>query len=149
MHCRIVPGEHALAEAGIARQPRLDLGDRLPPPCQQALAQNGLIHGQQQHEQVWITPARSWQMAAGAIDQDVLPRRQPVVDFPRDAIGQAIGVPAQGKRALRLHVGELLRSDTLRRLPYRFRRAGDDPPHHATAAIGQRHPCRLQQAVLA
>lgn len=116
-HCRIVPGEHALAEAGIARQPRLDLGHRLPPPCQQALAQNGLIDGQQQHEQVWITPARSRQMAARAIDQHVLPRRQPAVDFPRDAIGQAIGMPAQGKRPLRLQLGKLLRTDPLRRLP--------------------------------
>ncbi|MNY33092.1 hypothetical protein D3C86_1673540 [compost metagenome] len=88
-------------------------------------------------------------MAAGAIDQDVLPRRQPVVDFPRDAIGQAIGVPAQGKRALRLHLGELLRADAQGGLAHRLRRTGDDPPHDAAASFGQPASRRVQQAVLA
>ncbi|MNY31760.1 hypothetical protein D3C86_1659350 [compost metagenome] len=88
-------------------------------------------------------------MPARAIDQHVIASGQPVVDFPRDAIGQAIGMPAQGKRALSVHLGELLRADTQRRLADRFRRAGDDPSHDAAATLGQAPARSIQQAVLA
>ena len=149
MHGGLAIGQQALIETGIAGQSAIDLDHRFTPARQQALAQHGQIHGQQEHDQVGITLAGVLQVPARAIDQHVLPCRQPVVDVARNAIGQAVSVPAQGKGAPGLHFGELLHADTQRRFPHRFRRASDDPPHDSAATFGKPCSCGLQQAVLA
>ena len=79
----------------------------------------------------------------------VISRRQPPIDFPRDAIGQPIGVPTEGKRALSFHRGKLPGAHALRGFAHRFRRTGDNPPHNAAATLGQTRACGIQQAVLA
>ncbi len=117
MHGGLAIGQQALIETGIAGQSAIDLDHRFTPARQQALAQHGQIHGQQEHDQVGVTLASVLQVPARAIDQHVLPCRQPVVDVARNAIGQAVSAPAKGKGALGLHFGELLHADTQRRFP--------------------------------
>ena len=146
---RAIAGDQRLGEPRITRQARFDIRQGLTPPRNQTLAQHGLINRQQQHQRGRIALAGLRQVRAGAVDQHVLPRRQPIVDVPGNAIAQPIGVPTERKRALGLQRGELRRAHTLRRLAHRFCRAGDHAAHNAAAALGQTGACGIQQAVLA
>ncbi|MCY1458159.1 hypothetical protein D9M71_755170 [compost metagenome] len=88
-------------------------------------------------------------MPARAVHQHVLASGEPIVDFPRDPVGQAISVPAQGKRALGLHLDELLRAHTQCRLAHGFGGTRDDSAHDTAAPLGQPRSRGIEQAVLA
>ena len=130
----------AATQTGIARQALVRSRPRSHDPAPASAGATLLVHSTSTTPPPRSDNAREYRAGAPprAVHQHVLPGSQPLVDFTWNAIGQAIGVPAQGKRALGLHLYELLR-DCERPTPLRQRLPpiANDPPHDTAASLGQ------------